>query len=170
MTPERRLADNIKRLQPEKLWMTQGEVVSIDGLTCTVKIGDAEIEGVRLRASLTEREREILVVPKIGSSVTLGCLTADLNNPVVLQVDEIESITINGGQLGGLIKIQELTDKINELVDKFNTHTHTLDTGTVQVEGTAVKQANISPITVPSVTSKAAKLNKNDYEDDTIKH
>ena len=170
MTPERRLADNIKRLNPSSMWLTQGEVVAVDDLTCTVKIGDAEIEGVRLRASLTGRDRQILTVPKVGSSVTLGCLTADLNNLVVLQVDEVEKIIVNGGELGGLIKIQELTDKINELVDKFNSHTHILVTGAVQVEGTAVKQANLAPITVPAVSNKAAKLNKKDYEDETIKH
>ena len=82
MTPERRLADNIKRLNPTSMWLTQGEVVTVEDLTCTVKIGDAEIEGVRLRASLTGRDRQILTVPKVGSSVTLGCLTADLNNLV----------------------------------------------------------------------------------------
>ena len=170
MTPERRLADNIKRLNPTSMWLTQGEVVTVEDLTCTVKIGDAEIEGVRLRASLTGRDRQILTVPKVGSCVTLGCLTADLNNLVILQVDEVEKIIVNGGELGGLVKIQELTDKINELVDKFNGHTHTLATGTVQVEGTAVKQANLAPITVPAVSNKAAKLNKKDYEDETIKH
>lgn len=170
MTPERRLADNIKRLQPVNLWMTQGEVVAVDGLTCTVRIGDADIEGVRLRASLTERERQVLVVPKIGSSVTLGCLTADLNNPVVLQVDEVESITVNGGQLGGLINIQDLTDKLNELVDKFNSHTHTVATGGIQVAGPAGSMSNANPISVPSVTSKAREFNISDYEDETIKH
>lgn len=170
MTPERRLADNIKRLQPVNLWMTQGEVVAVDGLTCTVRIGDADIEGVRLRASLTERERQVLVVPKIGSSVTLGCLTADLNNPVVLQVDEVESITVNGGQLGGLINIQDLTDKLNELVDKFNSHTHTVATGGIQVAGPTGSMSNANPISVPSVTSKAREFNISDYEDETIKH
>ena len=166
MTPERRLADNIKRLQPVNLWMTQGEVVAVDGLTCTVRIGDADIEGVRLRASLTERERQVLVVPKIGSSVTLGCLTADLNNPVVLQVDEVESITVNGGQLGGLINIQDLTDKINALVDAFNSHTHLLPVGAV----TTAAGSSTNPVNVPAITKKAAKLDRRDYEDDTIKH
>ena len=165
MTPEKRLADNIKRLQPVSLWLTQGEGVAVDGLTCTVKIGNAEIEGVRLRASVTEREREILVVPKVGSSVTLGCLTADLNNPVVLQVDEIETITVNGGQLGGLVKIQELTEKINALVDAFNSHTHSIHTGGIQTEGTAVKQANPAPVNIPAISRKADKFNASDYED-----
>lgn len=170
MTPERRLADNLKRLNPSSMWLTQGEVVAVDDLTCKVKIGDAEIEGVRLRASLTERDRQILTVPKVGSSVTLGCLTADLNNLVVLQVDEVEKIIINGGELGGLIKIQELTDKINELIDTFNNHTHTIGIGSITTTGSASTQNNSVPVNVPAITSKAAKLNRKDYEDETVKH
>lgn len=166
MTPERRLADNIKRLNPTTMWLTQGEVVAVEDLTCTVKIGDAEIEGVRLRASLTGRDRQILTVPKVGSSVTLGCLTADLNNLVVLQVDEIEKIIVNGGELGGLIKIQELTDKINALVEAFNSHTHLLPAGAVITSA----GPSTNPVNVPAITKKAAKLNKKDYEDETIKH
>lgn len=166
MTPERRLADNIKRLNPTSMWLTQGEVVAVDDLTCTVKIGDAEIEGVRLRASLAGRDRQILTVPKVGSSVTLGCLTADLNNLVVLQVDEIEKIIVNGGELGGLIKIQELTDKINALVEAFNSHTHLLPVGAVITSA----GPSTNPVNVPAITNKAAKLNKKDYEDETIKH
>ena len=166
MTPEKRLADNIKRLNPTSMWLTQGEVVAVDDLTCTVKIGDAEIEGVRLRASLTGRDRQILTVPKVGSSVTLGCLTADLNNLVVLQVDEIEKIIVNGGELGGLIKIQELTDKINALVEAFNSHTHLLPVGAVITSA----GPSTNPVNVPAITKKAAKLNKKDYEDETIKH
>lgn len=152
------------------VWLTQGEVVAVDGLTCTVRIGDADIVGIRLRASLTDRDRQILVVPKIGSCVTLGCLTADLNNPVVLQVDEIESITVNGGKLGGLINIQALTDKINELVDKFNSHTHTIGSGAIQTAGSATSQANAGPVKVPAVSVKAAKLDRKDYEDDKVRH
>lgn len=166
MTPERRLADNIKRLNPTSMWLTQGEVVAVEDLTCTVKIGDAQIEGVRIRASLTGRDRQILTVPKIGSCVTLGCLTADLNNLVVLQVDEVEKIIVNGGELGGLIKIQELTEKINALVDAFNSHTHLLPVGAV----ITAAGPSTNPVDVPAVTKKAAKLNKNDYEDETIKH
>lgn len=166
MTPERRLADNIKRLNPTSMWLTQGEVVTVEDLTCTVKIGDAEIEGVRLRASLTGRDRQILTVPKVGSCVTLGCLTADLNNLVVLQVDEVEKIIVNGGELGGLIKIQELTDKINALVEAFNSHTHLLPAGAVITSA----GPSTNPVNVPAITKKAAKLNKKDYEDETIKH
>jgi len=170
MTQERRLAENIRRLNPVSMWLTQGEVVSVNGLTCKVKIGDALIDGVRLRASLTDRDRQILTVPKAGSAVTLGCLTADLNNLVVLQVDEIERIEINGGQLGGLVRIEDLTAKINELVDAFNSHTHSIPTGMVSVSGSTGAMANAAPVSVPAVSQKAQKFAKNDYEDTTITH
>lgn len=170
MTPERRLAENIRKINPTAMWLTQGEVTATDGVTCSVKIGDAELEGIRLRASLSNVEKQILIVPKVGSAVTLGCLTADLNNMVVLQVDEIESITVNGGELGGLVKIQELTDKLNELVDKFNSHTHSLASGTVNVAGTMGSASNAQSITVPAITQKADKFNTSDYEDETITH
>lgn len=170
MTPERRLADNIKRLNPTSMWLTQGEVVAVEDLTCTVKIGDAEIEGVRLRASLTGRDRQILTVPKVGSCVTLGCLTADLNNLVVLQVDEVEKVIVNGGKLGGLIDIAILTDKINELVDAFNRHTHTIEIGAIQTQGSSTSQANMAAVTVPAVSIPAQALNRNDYEDKAVVH
>lgn len=166
MTPERRLADNIKRLSHTSLWLTQGEVTATDGITCSVKIGDAELSEIRLRASLTDNDRNILVVPKVGTSVVLGCISGDYNNMVVLQIDEIDSITINGGELGGLIKIKELTDKLNALVDQFNNHTHTLPPGAVVTPA----GPNANPITVPAITSKANNFNAEDYEDELITH
>ena len=129
-----------------------------------------EVRDIRLRASLTERERQMLVVPKIGSAVILGSLSGDLADLAVLQVDEIERIEINGGQLGGLINISELTDKINALIDMFNSHTHSLPTGTVAVAGNAGTMSNPSEVLVPEVRRKAEKFNKEDYEDNTIKH
>ena len=81
-----------------------------------------------------------------------------------------DGIVMNGGKLGGMIKIQELTDKVNELVDKFNNHTHTLMTGDVKVEGNATAQANIEPITVPAITSKAQPFSAGDYEDSHVTH
>ena len=112
----------------------------------------------------------MLITPKVGSAVIVGSLSGDLSNVVVLSVDEIESIEINGGGNGGLINIQTLTDRINALVDKFNSHTHTLQTGAVAVSGPSGASSNPQPITVPAVTSKADSLSKDDYEDTTITH
>lgn len=81
-----------------------------------------------------------------------------------------EKIEFNGGDNKGLVKIEQLTEKVNAMIETFNSHTHTLITGSVQVEGTPAKQANVAPITVPAITDKAQKLNKTDYENDKITH
>ncbi|MBR0183081.1 MAG: hypothetical protein IJQ05_07400 [Bacteroidaceae bacterium] len=133
--------------------ITQGIVKSVSGILCDVEIGSIVIPGVRLRASELDDEGEMLVTPKIGTAVTVGSLSGDLTQLVVLQVDHIESIVINGGKLGGLINIEQLTDKINGLVDTFNSHTHT-----------GVHGATSGP------NSPASSFRKGDYEDEKIRH
>ena len=141
--------------------LCQGIVKGVSGNTCEVAIGPLVIDGVRLRASLTDDEGELLITPKVGSAVLLGSLTGDLSQLAVLQVDHAESITINGGSLGGLVNIVQLTEKINALVDAFNSHTHQVST-----TGTAAAQTG----TAAAVVSPAQRLNKDDYEDTKIKH
>lgn len=131
----------------------QGIVKAVNGNLCDVQIGNILIPDVRLRASEMDDDGQMLVTPKIGSAVTVGSLSGDLTQLVVLQVDHIETVIINGGKLGGLINIVELTNKINAFVRAFNHHTH---------QGTH------------GLTSKplvgADELDKNEFEDTTIKH
>lgn len=131
----------------------QGIVNSVDGCLCEVQIGGIAIPGVRLRASEVDDDEQMLVTPKVGSAVTVGSLSGDLAQLVVLQVDHIETIVINGGKLGGLINIEQLTNKINELVDTFNSHTH---------------QGTHGPTQAP--LQSATSFSKADYEDETITH
>lgn len=131
----------------------QGIVNSVDGCLCEVQIGGIAIPDVRLKASELDDDGQMLVTPKVGSAVTVGSLSGDLAQLVVLQVDHIETIVINGGKLGGLINIEQLTDKINELVNTFNSHTH---------------QGTHGPTQVP--TQSASAFSKGDYEDETVKH
>lgn len=139
--------------------ITQGIVKSVTGNLCDVEIGNIVIPDVRIRASELDDAGEMLVTPKIGSSVILGSLSGDLSQLVVLRVDHIESIIINGGKLGGLVNIEQLTDKINELVNTFNTHTHNV---TVSHPG--------GTFTTVTPGSSASSFNKDDYEDENIKH
>ena len=137
----------------------QGIVNSVDGCLCEVQIGGIAIPDVRLRASELDDDGQMLVTPKIGSAVTIGSLSGDLSQLVVLQVDHIETIVINGGRLGGLINIGQLTDKMNELVKTFNQHTHQV---TVSHPG--------GTFTSLTPGSTASDFKKGDYEDKTIKH
>lgn len=131
----------------------QGIVKAVNGNLCDVQIGNIVIPDVRLRASEMDDDGQMLVTPKIGSAVTVGSLSGDLTQLVVLQVDHIETIIINGGKLGGLINIEQLTDKINAFVRAFNNHTH---------------QGTHGPTQKPLVG--ADELDKNEFEDTTIKH
>lgn len=167
MSSERRLIDALRRsMGPAPLTIYQGIVVSVDGTTCTCRFGSVEIEGVRLRASLTERDRQMLVVPKIGSAVVVGSLSGDLSELVVLQVDEVDSIVFNGGHLGGLINIEELVSRLNAIIDAFNGHTHTIAPAGLTVEG----NTNVVPVTVPAVLEKAEHIKAEEMEDKTIRH
>ena len=171
MDQYRRLSDNLRRAAGgRQITIWQGIVKSVEGITCTVTFANQDVSGVRLRASEAENEANILITPKIGTPVTVGSLTGDYSQLVVLKVDQIETIVINGGQLGGLINIEALTEKINEWVDSFNGHTQMLAAGSVAVAGSATNQSNPAPIQVPAIQQKANKLNKADYEDETIKH
>ena len=136
-----------------RVTILQGIVKEVSGVTCTVEIGSLTVSDVRLRASEKQEETQILITPAIGSAVILASLSGDMTNLVVVAVDVAESITINGGKLGGLINIEALTAKLNELVQVFNSHTHTAPNG---------------PTTPP--TTSAKQLQSKDYEDEKIKH
>ena len=137
----------------------QGIVKSVDDNLCEVTVGNINIPGVRLKASELDDDGLMLITPKVGSAVTIGSLSGDLTELVVLQVDHIETIVINGGKLGGLINIGQLTDKINELVESFNSHTHQV---TVSHPG--------GTFTTVKPMESAKTFDKGDYEDDKIKH
>ena len=137
----------------------QGIVKSVDGNLCEVTVGNINIPGVRLKASELDDDGLMLITPKVGSAVTIGSLSGDLTELVVVQVDHIETIVINGGKLGGLINIGQLTDKINELVESFNSHTHQV---TVSHPG--------GTFTTVKPMESAKTFDKGDYEDDKIKH
>ena len=167
MTPEERLRRNIKAVVgPAPITVYQGIVSRVDGITCTVRFGEMEVDGIRLRASEASQDAQMLIVPKVDTAVIVGSLSGDLSELVVLSVDVIERIEINGGKLGGLINIEALTDKINELVNAFNNHTHTIQTGQIECG----PYPNSAPVMVPAITSKAQQLQKSDYEDETVKH
>lgn len=138
----------------------------------------APLLGVNLQAN-QEADYGLCVFPEKGSYVIVG-FVAEGAAGVVLATEKIESAQIsignnsatltakgisidsnqiffNGGQLGGLVKINELTQKLNALVDVFNAHTHTGSCPTGAVEVTAPE-------------AHAPSFISSDYENTHIKH
>lgn len=155
MDPYKELQERLKSVGGNSRTITiwQGIVNSIDGVTCEVQVGNIAIPGVRLRASESQSDNAMIIVPKVGTAVTIGSLSGDLSMLVVLKVDEVESITINGGKLGGMVNVDALTNALNKLVSTFNNHMHTVPNGT-----------SSAPVI------QASSFSKGDYEDLTIKH
>lgn len=184
-----------ERLNEWKDFSFIGEVISVNETenSCNVERSEGVVYyNVRLNSIINEDEKGIVFIPKKGSKVLVERLggSNELYVSLYSSLTKIKSnigefslsitedgidleskkITINGGDNGGLIKIEELTDKINALVDKFNNHTHMLDIGTVNVTGSQSAQSNPASISVPAIMSKATKLSKSDYENKDIKH
>jgi len=167
MTPEQRLIRNIRAAAgPREIAVYQGIVSSVEGNTCTVQFGAQKVSGVRLRASASELEQQLLVVPKEGSAVIVGSLSGDLADLAVLVVDEVERIEVNGGKLGGLVNIEPLVDGLNDLVRAFNSHTHTIPSGGV----VCGEFPNAAPVSVPKTAGSAQEFDRSQLEDETVKH
>lgn len=153
------------------------EVKSVSGETCSVMLDDLQLDDVRLRVVAEDgNDNRMLLTPKVGSYV----LVADLSNGdkrdfAVVMMSEVQKIelsadelVINGGQNGGMVKLQELTDKLNALIDSFNNHVHS--NVIVAVTGGSGAPAVGTPGNSGTPTTTADRFNKSDYENTAIKH
>lgn len=167
MTPEQRLIRNIKAAAgPREIAIYQGIVSSVQESTCTVRFGEQEVSGIRMRASVTDIDQQLLIVPKVDTAVVVGSLSGDLSNLVVLLVDEVDRIELHGAKLGGLVNIEPLIDGMNKLVRAFNSHTHQVAVGTVVTPG----GNNTAPVPVPAPGRKAEEFDREKLEDKTVLH
>ena len=163
MSKPRQIRQLIKQIagQPGDLFVT-GQVKAVDGDQCTVVVGAETFEGVLLTPLVDDDDTKILITPKVGSTV----LVADLSEGQrrLLQVvvfSAVQSITINGGELGGLVNVDDLVTKLNALVSTFNQHTHAVST-----TGTAAAQTG----TAAAVVTLADSFIASDFQDEKIKH
>lgn len=164
MSTERDIKESIRVIAKggEGKTFFTAEVVAVSGNTCTVKSDNLEMSDVAICAIGEASGNSLLVVPKVGSTVLIADLSEGTRRDlVIVKYTEVESITINGGNLGGLVNIEQLTSKVNEFIKKFNQHTHVFKGS---VEGTACSG------TTNQITTQQSNLNSSDYEDTKIKH
>ena len=121
----------------------------------------------------------VLLTEKIESAeIVIGGTSAVMDaDGVRIDVGDISAnlskgaVTFNGGDLGGLVKVQALTDKLNELtqtvnalITSYNAHTH-ITTATI---GAGEVPGDLSPT---EQTARQAQLfNRSDYENEKVKH
>ena len=159
MDPYRELRDRLQGLHRTPTGIIVGKVVRVNGLEVDVAMGNTRV-AARLRPTSLPNEAQLLITPAVDSAVVLGSLSGDLTELVVLAIDKADRIEmtgeviLNGGGLGGLINVDDLTTKLNELVQTFNTHTHTDSMG----------GQTLTP------SKPAASFRRGDYEDNQVKH
>lgn len=118
--------------------IVEAEVVSVEEGLCTIKVIGKEntISDVRFR--IIPSAAGITVVPKVGAIALVVLPFDEPTRAVVIDVNEVEQVSIkvgdslveilpdgiklNGGELGGLVKVKELETELNKMkaiVDGF---------------------------------------------------
>ena len=152
-------------------------------IDCSPLDESAPLLAVNLQANQGS-ETGVVAFPAVGSHVVVAFISpavavvvlTGIVEKVALKIGDTTaeitpgSIVINGGTLGGLVKIEALTSKLNDLIDAFNAHTHELLPGAVAVTGSATAQANPAPVVVPAITSLHPGVTVSDYEDNKVTH
>ncbi len=154
------------------------KVTEVQNETCSIKIGDLPLTEVRLKSVIDGKDERLFIRPRKGSDVLVGDMSGgDMRQLAVLSYSEIDEVDLkigkqtltidkegfvfNGGENKGMVKIEELTNKLNDLVQKFNSHTHSVAT-----TGTAAAQTGTATATV----TRANPFNVNDFENKKVKH
>jgi hypothetical protein len=122
----------------------------------------ADLLNIRLMA---DNKTGFLIVPKVGSVVIVSFMSNETG--YISMFSEVDSILLNGDENGGLIKIQELVDKLNNLEEAFNQHlllynAHTHGGVTSGSQATAVPAALDTQTLTPTT--------KVELENTTVKH
>jgi len=94
MDKYRRISELLKGFQQSGQVFFPATVESIEGNTCTVKVDSLSISDVRLKATTTKTDNQVLLTPMIGSNVLIGSFSGDFNNLFVLSADVIDTIEI----------------------------------------------------------------------------
>ena len=125
--------------------------------------GSADLLEVRLMA---QNSTGFLIIPKVNSIVVVTMINKYTG--YVAMFSEVEEIQLNGDNYDGLVRIQDLVEKLNNLEDlvndlvlKYNTHTHA--TSCLAGAGTAAP-------TTATETTVLTPTQQVELENITVKH
>ena len=128
------LLESVFKKQQGPLLVTVGKVSNIDESKriCDISIDeDITLSNCRLNAIIDSYENHLLIVPKDNSMVAFITVGGKQTEPLIIAYSEIEKVLLtigesdiliedgkiemNGGNLGGLIKLQQLESNLDKL-------------------------------------------------------
>lgn len=144
------------------------EVKRVDGDVCIVDIDGLEVQDVRLRAVEDGSTTGLRITPKEGSYVIVADLSGGrMDRVVVLGWSEVDKIEINGGELGGMVKVEELASRLNDIERDIN-NLKSVFAGWVPAPGDG--GAVLKTATGSWATQRLSETRRGELEDDKIVH
>lgn len=156
------IKEKLKGFSPTPNHAITAEVVAIENDTCSVKLDSGLIlTDVRLRATIAENEKMLLIEPLIGSDVLVMSQTGDLSGMFVIKVDNASKIKIKNDVLN--LQIDCLTGKLtveNQSANLATLINQLIDTISTAQVLTPSGPGTISPGTVSQLTNIKTMFNQ----------
>lgn len=170
-----------------------GRVESVDGETCTLSVGDLKLTDVRLRSVVNGESSKLLITPAKDSYVTVIDLSGELRETEVIGYSQIEAIdietssdininckgdtnidcdgtvTFNGGDHDGLVKLQELKDNLNSIKNYLSALKSAISTGLNGV-GASTAASGAAGAGAFEGAMAGQTINFKNMENDKVKH
>jgi len=106
-------------------------VERVDKTACTVNIDGLSVSDVRLKATTTKTDNQVLLTPTIGTNVLIGSFSGDLSNLFVLSADEIDNIEITCNGQNFMQLLSQLLQALSKAQVITPNGTGTFDPGTI---------------------------------------
>ena len=131
MDKYRRISELLKGFQQSRQVFFPATVESVESNTCTVKVDGLSISDIRLKATTTMNNNQVLLTPMVGSAVLIGSLSGDFNNLFLLTADVIDTIeiTCNGQNL--MVLLSQLLQTLSRAQVITPSGSGTFDPGTI---------------------------------------
>lgn len=109
------LKQQMQSLIPTSVVMCQVKEVNETDLTITViqQDNDTDLYYVRL-VPAEAKANTVVCIPKVGSLALVGFISNMISASYMIMCQECDKVIINGGDFGGLIKIQELQKQMKK--------------------------------------------------------
>lgn len=88
--------------------------------TCTLVTDGIDIYDVNLAPVIDTTPAELIVIPKPGTKALMCIVGNNIRNCYLLASQQAKKIVINGGQYGGLVKVNELKQQLEKTHNLLN--------------------------------------------------
>lgn len=152
------------------LTLFEAEVTESEDTECTIKYQGLEHKNVRLVCGFSQSLTTMIIKPAVGSTVLVADLSGGkMRDLVVLMVEKAETVIFNGGELGGLVKIEELKKSLDSLKQYCEDLKTAVAQGLTAVGvGTAASGTTGAQTFYQLMTGKSITIEE--MEDEMIKH